>query len=41
MGTYDVITIGMGAAGGTLARPLSPSGKRALLAAGLTPWGEP
>jgi choline dehydrogenase-like flavoprotein len=37
MGTYDVITIGMGAAGGTPARPLSPSGKRA---AGLT-WGEP
>jgi choline dehydrogenase-like flavoprotein len=31
MGTYDVIIIGSGAGGGTLARHLAPSGKRILL----------
>jgi choline dehydrogenase-like flavoprotein len=40
MGAFDVIIIGMRAAGGTLARPPVPSGKRVLLTAGLR-WGEP
>ena len=31
METYDVIIVGSGAGGGTLARHLAPSGKRILL----------
>jgi len=40
MGAFDVIIIGMRAAGGTLARPPVPSGKRIVLTAGLR-RGEP
>ena len=31
METYDVVIVGTGAGGGTLARSLAPSGKRILL----------